>query len=126
MPQPALILCLAALSAAFAVGFGAFGAHALKAVLSDAKLATYQTAVAYHFYHSLALLGLGVARLALGPNPWLSASALCFVLGLLCFCGSLYALALGGPRWLGPITPLGGLLFILGWLALAVAATKYS
>lgn len=107
------------------VMLGAFGAHALKARLTPELLAVWKTAVEYQFYHALALLLVGLLA-AQKPSAPLHAAALCFALGVLVFSGSLYALALSGSRWLGAITPLGGLLFLAGWALLVVAALKRS
>lgn len=115
------LLLFAALSGFCAVGLGAFAAHGLKAKLEPALLNAFQTGVQYQMYHALALLGI-TALLHLQRNSWLVRSAALFVLGTLLFSGSLYLLALGGPRWLGPITPLGGLSFLCGWLCLVAAA----
>jgi uncharacterized membrane protein YgdD (TMEM256/DUF423 family) len=87
-------------------------------------LAVYQTAVDYHFWHALALFGVALAWPQLSDHTWLRVSGWLFIAGLLLFCGSLYALALGAPRQAGLVTPLGGLSFILGWLALALAALR--
>lgn len=112
-------LLVAALALAAAVGFGAFGAHVLKDHLSAEMLAIYQTAVQYHFWHALGLLGVGVLMTrspdvsALGWVAWLLIS------GLLLFSGSLYLLALTGATWLGAVAPLGGIAFIAAWLRLA-------
>jgi uncharacterized membrane protein YgdD (TMEM256/DUF423 family) len=115
-----LFLIVAASSGALAVVLGAFGAHALKARLDQSALAVWQTAVQYHFFHTLALLVL-VVLMQHGPKSTsLILSAAFFSLGLLLFSGSLYGLALGGPRWLGPVTPLGGTLFIAGWISLLI------
>ncbi|WP_188152321.1 DUF423 domain-containing protein [Teredinibacter waterburyi] len=116
-----LILLFAAANGAVAVVLGAFGAHALKGRLADNLLSAWHTAVQYHFYHVLALMAVGILLQQGAPQRWLHWSALGFVGGLIFFCGSLYGLALGGPRWLGPVTPLGGLSFILGWTMLVVA-----
>lgn len=106
-----------------AVALGAFGAHALKARLSTEMLAVWRTGVEYHFYHALALLLLGIiARQT--PSPILNASGYCFAAGVLLFSGSLYALALSDVRILGAVTPLGGLLFLAGWLLLGYAVSK--
>lgn len=106
-----------------AVLLGAFGAHALKARLSVEMLAIWKTASEYHFYHALALLLVGsIARQ--GRVPGLDAAALCFLGGVLVFCGSLYLLALTQARWLGAITPIGGLLFLAGWVTLAWAVWR--
>ena len=103
---------------------GAFGAHALKNRLDDHALGVYQTAVQYHFYHSLALLGVGLACLALPGTRLLAYSGYGFMAGILVFSGSLFMLAMTGVRWLGAVTPFGGLAFMLGWLLLAVAALQ--
>lgn len=106
-----------------AVALGAFGAHALKARLSTEMLAVWRTGVEYHFYHALALLLLGIiARQT--PSTMLNASGACFAIGVLLFSGSLYALALSDVRILGAITPLGGLLFLAGWVLLGYAVLK--
>ncbi len=117
------LVVIGALLAAIAVVLGAFGAHALQERLSERALATWDTGVQYHFIHALALLLLAAlwSHLASG---WATASAVAFVLGILLFAGSLYALALGAPRVLGAIAPLGGTAFILGWLSLALAAWR--
>jgi uncharacterized membrane protein YgdD (TMEM256/DUF423 family) len=96
------------------VVLGAFGAHALKDRLPPDLLATYRTAVEYQLYHAFALLAVGLLAM-LRPEPRLSASGICFALGILVFSGSLYALALSGLRILGIVTPIGGVLFIAGW-----------
>nr|WP_292998002.1 DUF423 domain-containing protein [Nevskia sp.] len=118
-----LMLATAAIFGFLAVALGAFGSHALKARLSPELLAVYRTGVEYHFYHALALLAVGVLAL-LRPSGLLSASGLCFAVGVLIFSGSLYALALSGVRVLGAITPIDGLLFLAGWLLLALAAWR--
>jgi uncharacterized membrane protein YgdD (TMEM256/DUF423 family) len=100
------------------VGLGAFGAHALKARLQTAGTeSTWDTAVHYHLLHAVVLLLLGVwARHSPALVGSISTSGWFFVAGIILFSGSLYGLALGGPRWLGPVTPLGGLAFIAAWL----------
>ncbi len=113
------LLALAAALGASGVLLGAFGAHGLERRGLDAHaLAIWETAVRYHLLHAVALLAL-----ALSPHAAQARSAgWLFALGIVLFSGSLYALALGAPRWLGPLTPLGGLAFIVGWLALLRAA----
>ncbi len=126
--KPTTIIQIAAIFGAIAVGIGAFGAHGLKSMLeASGRLETFETAVKYHFYHSLALFGLGLLAF-LKPN-WkkLALSFWGFSLGILIFSGSLYVLCLTGITWLGAITPLGGVAFILGWLGLfwgAIIAKK--
>jgi len=127
-------IALGAACGGLGVVLGAFGAHALKARLGEAALQTWQTAVSYQLVHALALLAVGILiRLvaplggeptSVAPDRLLGVAGLSFALGVLLFSGSLYALALGGPRWLGPVTPLGGVAFIAGWIALAVAALR--
>lgn len=119
-----LFITLAALSGMLAVVFGAFGAHALKNRLDDYALGVFQTAVQYHFYHSLALLAVGILALSVPDSTLLKSSGWLFAAGLVVFSGSLYILSLSGVRWLGAVTPLGGLAFIAGWACLAAAAWK--
>ena len=107
-----------------AVAFGAFGAHALKSRLDDYALGVFQTAVQYHFYHSLALLAVGVIALNQPQTVMLKSSGWLFLIGILVFSGSLYALSITGVRWLGAITPLGGLAFIAGWACMAATGWK--
>ena len=114
-------LLFSAANGFLAVSLGAFGAHGLKKILSEASLTTWQTAVQYHFYHTLALLGVALL-LRTHHSTLLHYSGYGFCAGLILFSGSLYGLALGGPKWLGPITPLGGLFFMIGW-GLLFAAT---
>lgn len=111
---------LAALFGALGVMLGAFGAHALKARLEPAQLDVWSTAVEYHLIHAVALLA--VALFGAATDRAVSWPAAGFTAGILLFSGSLYGLALGGPRWLGPVTPLGGLCFIAGWLAVLTLA----
>ena len=107
-----------------AVVFGAFGAHALKARLDDYALGVFETAVQYHFYHSLALLAVGVIALSKPETALLKSSGWLFLSGMLVFSGSLYILSLSGVRWWGAVTPIGGLALIAGWACLAAAAWK--
>jgi uncharacterized membrane protein YgdD (TMEM256/DUF423 family) len=115
----------AALAGAVAVLLGAFGAHALRASLDVQSLATWHTAVEYQFWHALALLATGLFARN-GASVVLRVAAVSFAVGVVLFCGSLYLLALGGPRGFGAITPLGGVAFIVGWLALAVHAWRHA
>lgn len=118
---------IAASAGLLAVALGAFAAHALREVLSATQLNTWRTAVDYQFWHALALFGVSIwmrqAAATGGINTKsLSIAASALVVGIALFCGSLYALALGAPRWIGAITPLGGIAFIIGWLSMLVAA----
>lgn len=119
------ILTIAGISGALAVGLGAFGAHGLEPILiQNGRLDTFETAVSYHFYHTLGLLGLGILAMIKPEWKGLSLAAWGMFLGILIFSGSLYILSLTGITWLGAITPIGGVGFILGWLALAYAVLK--
>ena len=119
-----LFITLASLSGMLAVTFGAFGAHALRSRLDEHALSVFQTAVQYHFYHSLALLAVGVIALSQPQTALLRSSGYLFVVGIVVFSGSLYLLSMSSLRWLGAITPLGGLAFIAGWGCLAAASWK--
>jgi uncharacterized membrane protein YgdD (TMEM256/DUF423 family) len=111
--------------ALLAVVLGAFAAHGLKAVLDAQQLVLFETASRYQMYHALALLVVGVLSIhAQFSRRMLKFAALAFILGIILFSGSLYLLALSGIRWLGAITPLGGIAFLVGWLATIVAALK--
>jgi uncharacterized membrane protein YgdD (TMEM256/DUF423 family) len=118
-----LFLSIGSISGALAVMLGAFGAHGLKDKLSEKMLANYMTGVEYHFYHTLALLIVGVIALHY-PTKQLTASGWAFAIGILIFSGSLYVMALTGITKLGAITPIGGLFFIIGWILLAAAVLK--
>ncbi|MBK8490446.1 MAG: DUF423 domain-containing protein [Saprospirales bacterium] len=112
-----------------AVAFGALGAHALKEVLSPGSLATFETGVRYQFYHALALFITSFAY-AQRPETLFRWAGRLFIAGVFCFSGSLYLLStrellgIGHWTWLGPITPLGGLLFLSGWWLLAWGAWR--
>ena len=112
---------LGTLFALLAVAAGAFGAHALRDRLTPDLLAVFETAARYQMYHALALLAVAMAAPRVPAGGWTAAGWL-FTAGIAVFCGSLYLLAFTGTRWLGAITPLGGLCFLAGWIALALAA----
>jgi uncharacterized membrane protein YgdD (TMEM256/DUF423 family) len=118
-----LWLSLAAVYGFLAVAFGAFGAHAIREHLTPRMAAVYQTAVQYHFYHALALLGVGIIA-SRSPSVALNVAGGCFAAGIFLFSGSLYALALAGTQGLGAIAPVGGALFLIGWTALLYSAIK--
>jgi uncharacterized membrane protein YgdD (TMEM256/DUF423 family) len=125
MPTSArFIVLVAALLGALGVLLGAFGAHGLRQRLAPELLALWQTAVQYHLWHALAMLGVGLLSLHFPQHGWLRAAALLLFAGIVLFSGSLYALALGAPRVLGAATPLGGLSLIAGWGCLAIAAFR--
>jgi uncharacterized membrane protein YgdD (TMEM256/DUF423 family) len=118
-----LFFALGAVSAFVAVGAGAFGAHALRARLDPKMLEVFETGARYQMYHALGLLAVAFA-LSRWPGPWAGRAGWLFVAGTLLFSGSLYALALSGVRWLGAVTPLGGVAFLAGWICLALAARQ--
>ena len=113
-----LFASFGAIAAAIAVALGAFGAHALKARLSSIDLASFEIGVRYQMYHALALFVVAwvVSR---WPSGSVNAAGWLFIVGIAVFSGSLYVLVLTGQRWLGAVTPLGGLSFVVGWLMLA-------
>ena len=118
-------LLIAAISGGLAVVLGAFGAHGLKGRLPEDLLAVYHTAVEYQFYHTFALLAAGLL-LAMYPHGRLFVwSGALFVAGLLIFSGSLYLLVATNQRWLGAVTPLGGLAFIAAWVVLACGIYRH-
>ena len=116
-------LLLAAISGVMTVIFGAFAAHILKTQLSTNMWSVFETGIQYQAWHSLALLACGIWARTM-PSKAVSYAALFFALGIVCFSGSLYVLALTGIKWFGPITPIGGVFFIFGWVALIVAAWR--
>ncbi len=117
-------LLLASILGGLAVALGAFGAHALESRMSAELLSTYEVGVRYHFYHALALLGV-VAVISRWPESGLAVWAgWLFVIGILIFSGSLYILAFTGVRWLGAITPIGGVALIAGWACLVWVALR--
>ena len=118
-----LFFALGSASALVAVATGAFGAHGLRARLSPDLLAVFETAAHYQMYHALALLAVGWAVIR-WPGPWPVRAGWLFAVGTLLFSGSLYALALSGMRWLGAVTPLGGLAFLAGWTCLLLGMLR--
>jgi len=124
-----LILVLSGIYGMVAVILGAFGAHGLKGKLEPSASEAFETAVRYQFYHALALLMIGILY-AQFPSGALRSSAVCMMLGTILFSGSLYFLStrtilpFGELRFLGPVTPLGGFLLVIGWLLFVVAAAR--
>ena len=121
-------LMLSGVFGALAVAFGAFGAHGLERMLADLpdgakRLEWWSTGAHYHLIHALAL-GLAAWAASRSPSGAATFAGFAFVAGILVFSGSLYVMTLTGVRWLGAITPLGGLALIAGWVALAIAATR--
>ncbi len=119
-----IFFTLGSLCAFLAVGFGAFGAHALKTSLSPAALAVYQTGVTYQMWHSLGLLVVALVQQQLPESKLIAWAGWSMFFGILLFSGSLYLLALLDMPKLGTITPLGGLCFLLAWLLLGCAVNK--
>lgn len=118
-----LFFGLGALFAMIGVAAGAFGAHALADRIAADRLATFETGVRYQLIHSLGLLAVAWAA-SRWPSGGVNAAGWLFVIGILIFGGTLYALALGAPRWFGAITPIGGVCFIVGWALLAWTALR--
>jgi uncharacterized membrane protein YgdD (TMEM256/DUF423 family) len=117
------IIMVAAALLAVAVAVGAFGAHGLKPRLTQEMMQIYKTGVEYHFYHAIGLLLIGLLSMQ-SPSGLLNWSAFFLAVGILLFSGSLYLMAISGIKWLGAITPIGGLSFIAGWILLFVAIWK--
>ncbi len=111
-----------------AVSLGAFGAHALKEALDDYSLGIWETAVQYQMFHTVALLVIGIlmSNKLLGEVKQLKVAMLCMNLGIVFFAGSLYVLAISGIGILGAITPIGGVLFLIGWAMIVLSAMKYA
>jgi uncharacterized membrane protein YgdD (TMEM256/DUF423 family) len=114
------LIILASMAALLAVAFGAFGAHGLKDQLGEADMAIYRTAVDYHMWHALGLGLIGLLAERHTEAPGFRWAGTAMIIGLVLFSGSLYALSLSGLRWLGMITPLGGLSFMTGWALVAL------
>lgn len=117
------ILISGAVFMALGVLLGAFGAHALKTILSPEMLAVYKTGVEYQFYHALGLLLIGMIGFQI-KSKYLRWSGLFITIGIILFSGSLYVLTLSGIKAIGAITPIGGLSFVAGWIFLAIAIIK--
>ncbi len=118
-----IFLFIGSILAGLSVAGGAFASHALKDRLSDRSLEIFETGTKYQMYHALALIlvALLLTRLETVPMTMISAGY-AFIIGILIFSGSLYALSLTGIKWLGAIAPIGGAAFLIGWLSLAIAA----
>jgi uncharacterized membrane protein YgdD (TMEM256/DUF423 family) len=121
-----LFLILGSVNAATAVSMGAFGAHFLKTKIPEEMLSVFQTAVQYHFYHSLGLMIIGVLIISIKPEKYLGIAGWMMFIGIILFSGSLYILSTTATRWVGIITPFGGIAFIISWVFIAVALWKWS
>jgi len=119
-----LFFGLGAVIAGLAVAFGAFGAHGLRNVLGAQDQVTFETAVRYQMYHGLALMAVAWAIARWPGSGTAPAAGWAFLVGIVVFSGSLYVLVLAGQRWLGAVTPLGGVAFLIGWLLLAWTAFR--
>jgi len=118
--MPKLFLLLSTINGFLAVSLGAFAAHSLRDRLAAADLlTTFQTGVQYHMYHALAMFGVAILSMQFPTSIALRTSGYLFMLGIVLFSGSLYILALSGIRWIGAITPIGGVAFLIAWGALA-------
>lgn len=117
-------LLLGAINMLLAVVLGAFGSHGLKDKLEERLFSAYSTGVEYHFYHALGLLAVGILIQSMGDSNLLKASGWTMFSGICLFSGSLYALAITGNKLLGPVTPIGGLLFIISWGLFLLAIWK--
>lgn len=116
-----VFLMIGSIAMALAVALGAFGSHGLKKMLTKEMLDIFETGVRYHFYHAIGLLVVGLITHYLPDSALLKWSGWLMASGILIFSGSLYILATSGIRWLGAITPLGGLCFIASWILLTIA-----
>jgi uncharacterized membrane protein YgdD (TMEM256/DUF423 family) len=119
-----VFLFFGALSALIGVGMGAFGAHGLKNILSPELLAVYQTGVNYQMWHALGLIGIALMRQQFSESKLLIWSGWLMLFGILLFSGSLYLLAILNLKWLGMLTPIGGVSFIVAWVLIAIFASK--
>ncbi len=116
--RAACVLC------GLAVALGAFGAHGLKERLTPEMLAIFEVGVRYQFYHGLAMLALTLAPGRVWGSPWAGRACWAWIVGIAIFSGSLYLLSVTGIRWLGAITPIGGVAFILGWIFAMLGARQ--
>ncbi|MEM9087495.1 MAG: DUF423 domain-containing protein [Cyanobacteria bacterium P01_F01_bin.53] len=117
-----LFFAIASILGALSVAGGAFGAHALKGTLTDSALSSFETGIRYQMYHAIALLVVAVLMGQYSEAKGLVTTGWCFIAGIILFSGSLYGLTLGGIKAFGPITPLGGVAFIIGWGLLALTS----
>ncbi len=119
-----VFLLLASLSAMTGVGLGAFGAHGLKNVLSPELLTVYQTGVTYQMWHALGLMGISLVHQQSPESKLINWAGWLMFIGIILFSGSLYLLAILDLKWIGIITPIGGVSFIMAWVLIAIFATK--
>jgi uncharacterized membrane protein YgdD (TMEM256/DUF423 family) len=119
-----IFLLLASLSAMIGVGLGAFGAHGLKNVLSPELLTVYQTGVTYQMWHALGLMGISLVHQQSPESKLINWAGWLMFIGIILFSGSLYLLVILNLKWIGIITPIGGVSFIMAWVLIAIFATK--
>ncbi|MDZ7695209.1 MAG: DUF423 domain-containing protein [Balneolaceae bacterium] len=119
-----LFLSLGSINMALVVMLGAFGAHGLRSRLSAEMMEIFQTGVQYHVYHALGLLAVGLIAAHFPESPYLRWAGWLMLAGIVIFSGSLYVLSMSGIRWLGAITPVGGVSFISAWILLLIAVLK--
>jgi uncharacterized membrane protein YgdD (TMEM256/DUF423 family) len=119
-----ILLATAAMLLLVATALGAYASHGLEGVLEPRALASLKTAVEYHFYHGLGLLAAGILADRYPESKLFFVAGLLFLSGIVLFCGSIYVTSFGGPAAVGRAAPVGGICFMLGWLALAVAAIR--
>ncbi len=119
-----IFLLLASLSAMTGVGLGAFGAHGLKNVLSPELLTVYQTGVTYQMWHALGLMGISLVHQQSPESKLIYWAGWLMFMGIILFSGSLYLLVILNLKWIGIITPIGGVSFIMAWVLIAIFATK--
>jgi uncharacterized membrane protein YgdD (TMEM256/DUF423 family) len=117
-----LFWAIAAIMAGTSVTAGAFASHALKPKLSERAIEIFETGARYQMYHALALLLVALLLSRVESSSALTAAGIAFITGILLFSGSLYGLSLSGTKWLGAITPIGGVAFLIGWGCVAIAA----
>ncbi len=121
-----LFLTIAALLGGLAVAGGAFASHALQDQLPERAIAVFNTGIRYQMYHALALLAVAILlQIATSAMPLLKVAGWAFIVGVVLFSGSLYLISLAGLKILGPVTPLGGVAFLIGWGCLAIAAWRF-
>ena len=121
-----LFLIFGSINAATAVSMGAFGAHSLKTKITEDMLYVFQTAVQYHFYHSLGLMIIGVLAIYIKSEKYLSIAGWIMFIGIMLFSGSLYILSTTTTRWIAVITPFGGIAFIISWVFITITIWKCS
>ena len=119
-----IFLAIASMLGGISVVFGAFASHALKDRLSANSLSIWETGTKYQMYHALALMLVAILLSRFPDSILFAVAGYAFIIGTFVFSGSLYALTLTGIKWLGAITPIGGMAYIIGWLCLALGSWR--